>query len=596
MKNVVLLIIDSMNYSHMKKNSYLTPFLNGVKKAGLNFENMYSQAPYTEAATMNIYCGQNVLDNNGYIKRFNNAEKTIFEVFKEKGYTTYYNYFQPQCYPSSLRRGIDFPYYDVGFDINALWSYRLYMYSELLTKNQLNSTDISLLKDILDDNFNEWIRFNQHLIQEAEDVNLIIDNCLDYSPEEVLQQVTNEFEKYCKDKEEYIFELLREKTNHRLFKIKTYKQDNKIKDKAFIPKVQEKYYAFFEELQRRNVSLNRKNCKGAFKGSWRKLGELIKHPSILSLKNYAKSLKLALNVYKDADLFERIADDYETFKNAPSIKKHIDHYINWETGREKRCPSFACIHVDDIHNAEMFFTYDTTDMDLIDCEFEDAKDVVEHLPKDYYGNITHDLSLRYIDTKIKYFYEQLKQNHLDDNTIVLICADHGFSFAGNPLRDSFVINMYLENYNIPCIITGAGLNGEYEKLCSSKDIPVLLSFFADGKVPREFTGKLITSGDENYERLFIEYCGGGCPDIQRRKLKIGCFNKNWFVASESDLKTEITKSNITEVYDLRNDPLQLHNLRSRKYCIEEIDELILAINKRKFEIAEYFKASEENGA
>ena len=44
----------------------------------------------------------------------------------------YYNYFQPQCYPSSLRRGIDFPFYDVGFDLGALWAYRLYMYSDLL--------------------------------------------------------------------------------------------------------------------------------------------------------------------------------------------------------------------------------------------------------------------------------------------------------------------------------------------------------------------------------------------------------------------------------------------------------------------------------
>ena len=69
MKNVVLMIIDSMNYSHMKSNRYLTPFLNSLMKNNLHYENMYSQAPFTEAASMNIYCGQNVLDRGGYIKR-----------------------------------------------------------------------------------------------------------------------------------------------------------------------------------------------------------------------------------------------------------------------------------------------------------------------------------------------------------------------------------------------------------------------------------------------------------------------------------------------------------------------------------------------
>ena len=98
MKNIVLIVVDSMNQSHMKTNPSLTPFLNGLKKDGFSFENMYSQAPYTEAAEMCIYCGQNVLDNGGYIKRFMNAEETIFEAFKRKGYCTYYNYFQKNFY------------------------------------------------------------------------------------------------------------------------------------------------------------------------------------------------------------------------------------------------------------------------------------------------------------------------------------------------------------------------------------------------------------------------------------------------------------------------------------------------------------------
>lgn len=157
------------------------PFLNRLKEDGVSFENMYSQAPYTEAATMSIYCGQDVLNNGGYIRRFKDAPKTVFEAFREKGYTTYYNYFQPQCYPSSLRRGIDFPFYDVGFDLNALWSYRLYYYADLLKKNEMAEEDWKLLADLLEDNLREWILFAEHIRKKDETVNMIQDNAQNYN-------------------------------------------------------------------------------------------------------------------------------------------------------------------------------------------------------------------------------------------------------------------------------------------------------------------------------------------------------------------------------------------------------------------------------
>lgn len=589
MKNVVLFIVDSMNYSHMKKYPFLTPFLNELKENGLSFENMYSQAPYTEAATMNIYCGQNVLDNGGYIRRFKDAKKTIFEAFKEKGFTTYYNYFQPQCYPSALRRGIDFPFYDVGFDLGALWSYRLYMYSDLLKKNELSEDDYELVAETLNDNFIEWITFVKHIINNSETVGMIQDNSSSYSPEVVLEQISFEYENFKNNKKDYINKLLLEKKSHKLFQIQPFIQDNKLKDKSFIKEFQDKYGSFFCELNIKNKKLNKKNCKGAFEGVRKRMCSFIKHPSLVNLKNLGKALKIYMNVYKDADLFDRISDEYETFKNAPSAKTHIDHYINWENNRKKDKPSFACIHMDDIHNPEMFFTYDSTDMNLIDSEFEDARDVISQLPDDYYGNITHDLSIRYIDTKIKYFYEQLEKSGLSDNTIVLICADHGFSFSGNPLRDSFVINMFLENYNVPCIISGTKEKGVNKSLCCSMDIATLLTYLTDEKVPNEFVGKNPVCENQPYDHLFIEYCGGGCPDLHRREIKIACFNEEYFVATQERLNKEISLNDITEIYDLCVDPNQLNNLVDKEYNKAKVEELFCFIVERRKEIYSQLK-------
>jgi len=95
MQRILLFIIDSLNFSRLRDNGKsLMPFLYRLSREGISCENMFSQAPYTEAAVMNIYCGQSVLENGGYLKRFKCAKKTIFEAMKENGYTTYYNSFQ----------------------------------------------------------------------------------------------------------------------------------------------------------------------------------------------------------------------------------------------------------------------------------------------------------------------------------------------------------------------------------------------------------------------------------------------------------------------------------------------------------------------
>ncbi len=54
----------------------------------------------------------------------------------------------------------------------------------------------------------------------------------------------------------------------------------------------------------------------------------------------------------DKDLLSRNKETYDSFKSAPSITTHIDHFINWANEQTK--PYAATIHVDDIHNPEIF--------------------------------------------------------------------------------------------------------------------------------------------------------------------------------------------------------------------------------------------------
>ncbi len=560
MQRILLFIIDSLNFSRLRDNGKsLMPFLYRLSREGISCENMFSQAPYTEAAVMNIYCGQSVLENGGYLKRFKCAKKTIFEAMKENGYTTYYNSFQPQCFPSSLRSGIEYIYYNVGYDLGALWSYRLYHYALLLSKSEITTEDNNDLIEIFDDNFSEWLLFVENLIKHDESCSMIQDNSKSYCGEAVMQAVKKEYQNYCENKIDYIYEVLRKGKKHNIYKIPAFIQDLKIKNRGIMSSITKLFKPLLKEIRKIDFKYNLKNNKGFVSGVCNNFVGFCKHPSNETYKNFLKSLYIVVNVLFDLDLYQRIGLHLDGFKNAPSARKHIDHYIDWVRNHKEE-KHFACIHVDDIHNPEEFFTYDSEDLSLLVKERDDAMKYLGAIDNKYKGSVTHDLSLIFIDNIIKYLFEQLDNTDLLESTTVLITADHGFSYAGYPLRDSLVTNLYLENYRVPFVIVNSGFAPRIiDKICLTKDIPSTICDIALNKKIPEFSGLSVFS-EKEYERATIEYCGGGCPDIRRRKLKLASHDSNFLVGALCSLEEDFDWSKITEVYDLINDPLQKNNL------------------------------------
>lgn len=589
--NIILLLIDSMNNSHIKDSEIeLTPFLNKLKKEGLFCEDMYSEAPYTEAANMSIYCGTDVLDNGGYMFRYKDAPLTLFEVMKELGYKTYYNDFQPQCHPSSVRRGVDHIYYSVGYDLGALWSYRLSHYADLYRNGNMKDEDYLVLIEIFRDNLNEWLRFTKDIQSKDISTNMIINNAPNYDADKVQKSVQEQLLLFEKNPKSYIDEVLKEGKNHVLFSIPAYNQNNKTRDRDVVEWVRSEYKPLIKRIKHMDFILNIKNCRGLTKGPIKKLGAFIKKPSKNTLKDFFKSGYLVWNQLFDSDLKERISNNCDNFKNAPSLRTHIDHYINWALENDDDTPHFAFMHVDDIHNPEVFFTYDSSDTELLKNEMNQANDLLDRIPKNYYGSLSHDLSLQYIDGVIKYLYDELQRIGLSEKTNVIICADHGFSFSGNPLRDSFIVNFYLENYNIPFVITGPGIpNKQIEGLHASKDIPATICGLTGEPVPESFKGIDIVHSDDCYSSLIIEYCGGGCPDLTRREIKLAAFDNKYFLGTLATLDEPISAKNITEIYDLEKDPKQKHNLVKRIEDYSQFENLIKVIESRKLEIKKTMK-------
>ena len=449
----------------------------------------------------------------------------------------------------------------------------------------MTEADYLTLEEIVEDNLVEWIRISDQTAKRADPTNMIVDNASDYDAASVCESVTKEYNSFLSNKRTYVTELLEQGRAHSLYSIPAYVQNNKIKNRAKMEDIRGVVIPTLKRIRRMNRRLNLKNERDVFKGPMRKFGAFVKHPSKTSFKNFLKSGYLSYNALFDSDLYERVEGNYDLFKNAPSARTHIDHYVEWAKKDASDKPHFACIHVDDVHNPEVFFTYDSDDAELIRSEMADAQSLLDTIPSDHSGSITHLLSLRYIDGVIRYMYDRLEDEGMLDNTVIAICADHGFSFGGVPLRDSFVVNLYLENYNIPFVITGAGHEGlRLTDLRTSKDIAATLCDIADGVVPEQFDGRSVIDTD-GHPYVTIEYCGGGCPDLSRRELKIAAFDNDWFVGTLATLQQSVDDKTLTEIYDLKNDPLQLNNLVSKAYDKDAVERLIDVIRKRKIELS-----------
>lgn len=557
--NAILLVIDSLDYTRCQhSSSELLPNIKRRAKDGISCENMFSQAPYTEAATIALYCGQNTLDYHGYIERFNNAENTLMECVRNAGYETFFNCFQPQCFPSSLRRGVDYIMYNRGFDNPSLWTYRFEYYTEKYKKGDFVERDYSQLIRILADNFDEWVRFLDDLLKDDISVAMIKKLNSSYNATVVKKAVLEEKKIFENDPNAYILEIFQKGKNHSLFSIPYFDQiDYEISDNV------EHYYnneirAFVRKTRRMNMSYNILFNNDIITAGLKALKYYIAGDT----DSYTQESALIRNALLMGNNNKKYGSTCHSLKGQPSFNEHIKTFTEWlDTRKDKSKPFFATIHVDDIHYPEMYFSYDSDDMSLLEEELNTAKDCLKSRKVSEKGTISLDLSLRYADLKFEQLMQALEERGIIDDTIVFVTADHGFSYSGYPIRYKFVNTFYLENFKIPFFIIGKDIKKISEMaLRSSTDIPPTICDVLGIDKPHSFVGDSVLKSINEDRILTIEYCGGGCPDIDDKQLMIAAFDKDFMVAGLFKLKEGFEKHNVTEIYNLRKDPLQKKNL------------------------------------
>ena len=574
-KNVIMIVLDSVSYDFTKKTKCKAcsmPFLHSLMKKGINAINIYSEAPYTEAALVSLLCGDNTLDKTGHMKR-NLNHKSILQIFEENNYNIFSNAYQPAIYPSGQMHEFKNKYYNFPFLFSQVWDYRLKYFSEL---HEINEKEIELVINIMNDNFKAWTNFFKDIDNKSENMNLIYDTLNLDEFESNQKELKKEYEKFEKDKRNYVLQLLEQKKSHPLAKIKNYQELHRL-DKEFKKKIEKKYTPLLKKILLKNFLLNIKNNRMSII----KIKNFIKAGEYKTLTRYFMNY---LNALYDRDLINRLKL-YDRVKMVPSLYKMLNHFVNWQDKQESDKPFFAYIHAEDNHFPETFFTYDVEDEKLIDLEFGEIKEFLSTITSDYKGSIAYDLSLHYSDNTIKRFFDILKKKDLLKDTIIVITADHGFSYYYNPIRERFVTNYYNETYHIPLAIYKNGFEPKkLDKFYNSKDIvPTILDLAGIENNYNMNSKSMLRFAGRDY--ALIEFMGGGCPHYYRRDIVLGIRNRKYSLVLSIPLRN-FKEHKYLSFYDLEKDPFENNNLAYSKIDKKNIQKELNIIKKRYNEIKE----------
>lgn len=199
----------------------------------------------------------------------------------------------------------------------------------------------------------------------------------------------------------------------------------------------------------------------------------------------------------------------------------------------------------------------------------------------------YDAEISLVDESIKQLYRTLEENHLLDNTVVLITSDHGEEF----LEHGFVEHawtLYDESIRVPLILSAPGKTrpGRIADPVSIVDIlPTLLKL---GKIPTDrtdFDGSALFTVNKNGQANFIPPAKPVVSEllIQHRNLVRVVIKDNWKYMSAIKWLTPAERSKALinakeferdrsrhldtwgppvreELYDMSTDPGELTNL------------------------------------
>jgi arylsulfatase A-like enzyme len=186
---------------------------------------------------------------------------------------------------------------------------------------------------------------------------------------------------------------------------------------------------------------------------------------------------------------------------------------------------------------------------------------------EYYGLITH------LDREIGRIMATLDETGLRKNTVVIFAADNGLGLGSHGMMGKQ--SLYEHSTHVPLIVAGPGIpHGESESLTYLYDItPTVLNLAGASLLPRMDGADLspVWRGDRtaNRETLFTAFF-----DTQRA-VRDGRYKL-----------IRYPRIHHTQLFDLRSDPYELHNLAEDVAYQERVDDMMQLLRKWQREMGD----------
>jgi arylsulfatase A-like enzyme len=205
----------------------------------------------------------------------------------------------------------------------------------------------------------------------------------------------------------------------------------------------------------------------------------------------------------------------------------------------------------------------------------------------------YDGAINYVDYQLGKIFEKLEQLGIDDNTIIILTADHGEAFREHG-RFGHEHKPYIEVVHVPLIMKGPGIprNRTYENWVQHIDIvPTILEILNISK-RKEMQGRSLLTLMKNLETEEYPkvYSWGHERSKPQRPFSMSLRTKEWTYIMNQDGPNEL--------YNRINDPKEQNNIIKKKPLIakklkKELEDFIALTSEGKPQVAEKVDIDEE---
>lgn len=589
-RNLIFLVIDSLSYSTLKKYPFKNElFINNfIKKHSRNYENVYTQGPYTEASMNGLAYGQQALDYGSFMYSHSRCNHSFVDII-HKDYTTFCSGMSCRLFVDHSKKSFDkfhYHFYTPTTLPTLQWN-RINHFCALNKKRNLSTLETQCLKNLIEYALKDTITFIENFLTKKYETSLSNSLISIEDVRNLLSKTKKELNSFHKSESAFIKKVLSSEIDFSKFDFKynvEYENPKKIKEifdlyRPLLTKQMEKNILFSADVFRLYIN-NLKNMSISKNNNF--CIEFLKY--ITSAKRKRNSIKTT---------YDKLLIPNNNVKRAVSFNaclSQIEDFLLTNKNNEK--PFFVYCQPDDYHPPATFWSYDSSDQYLIKAELEDALKLAKRFKK-IQANIFDYLSLNYIDKKIESLFVFLKNNGLLETTDVVLTADHGSWFFNNATRPDESLIMTEERMHIPCMFFRLGQKPSVDNsLHCSYSIPNSILKFMNYDEDEYFYGKSFDI-DEN-EFLLSENLGFGCPDIFNVPINYVVHNKKYKLNIKVSFNEHLGLKNCVGFYDLENDPLeQINQIKKAKKKYKNILKLMLSFAEERHS-AVCSKVTEEN--